>query len=115
LTAEVVAAAVRTAAPWAGQHTDPERPAVRELPTQKELDRSTAPTILRALTTRKRPLTHEALDKLSAGKPVEHMIRLQRWTTSIIAERADPTWLANPETTHRVDSGTSSAGRVSRS
>jgi hypothetical protein len=71
------------------------------------LDRSTAPTILRALVTGDRPLTHDALDELPAGKPVEHlrsvlvnigtlprrdehMIRLQRWTNGVITERADP-------------------------
>ncbi len=70
------------------------------------LGRSAAPTILRELAARQRPLTHDALDELPAGKPVEHlrsvlvnigtlphrdehMIRLQRWTTSVIAERAD--------------------------
>jgi hypothetical protein len=71
------------------------------------LDKSDAPTILRDLGTGRRPLTHQALDELPPGKPVEHlrailvsvgalpdrdehMARLERWTARIIASRADP-------------------------
>jgi hypothetical protein len=70
------------------------------------LDRSAAPAILRDIKTRKRPLTHETLDELPAGKPVEHlrsvlvaigtlpardeqMARLERWITVTIAGRDD--------------------------
>lgn len=69
------------------------------------LDKSTAPTILRELTGQ--PLTHTALDALPAGKAVEHlrsilvaigtlpprdeqMARLERWITSVVADRCDP-------------------------
>jgi hypothetical protein len=68
------------------------------------LDRSTAPAVLRDLRAAKRPLTHQALDELPAGKPVEHlrsvlvatgtlprrdeqMARLQRWITCVIVGR----------------------------
>lgn len=70
------------------------------------LDRSAAPEILRDLKSRTRPLTHETLDELPAGKPVEHlrsvlvavgtlpprdeqMTRLERWITITIAGRGD--------------------------
>jgi hypothetical protein len=70
------------------------------------LDRSAAPAILRDIKTRKRPLTHETLDELPEGKPVEHlrsvlvaigtlpprdeqMARLERWITITIAGRDD--------------------------
>ena len=69
------------------------------------LDKSAAPTILRELTGQ--PLTHTALDTLPAGKTVEHlrsilvaigtlpprdeqMARLERWITSVVADRCDP-------------------------
>lgn len=69
------------------------------------LDRSAAPAILRGLETG-RQLTHQTLDELPAGKPVEHlrsvlvaigtlpqrdehMTRLQRWITHAIADRPD--------------------------
>jgi hypothetical protein len=69
------------------------------------LDRSAAPTILQDLAGRS--LTHQALDELPAGKPVEHlrsvlvaigtlpprdeqMARLERWITRTIAARSDP-------------------------
>jgi len=68
------------------------------------LDRSGL--ILRELEAGERVLSHETLDELPAGKPVEHlrsvlvaigtlphrdeqMIRLQRWTTDLIAARTD--------------------------
>jgi len=68
------------------------------------LDRSGP--ILRELEAGERVLSHATLDELPAGKPVEHlrsvlvaigtlphrdeqMIRLQRWTTDLIAARAD--------------------------
>jgi hypothetical protein len=70
------------------------------------LDRSAAPAILRDLGTGK-PLTHQALDELPAGKPIEHlrsvliaigtlprrdeqMARLQRWIARTIADRPSP-------------------------
>ncbi len=70
------------------------------------LDKSAAPAILRDLQAGTRPLTHATLDELPAGKPVEHlrsvlvaigtlphrdehMVRLERWTTRIIADRPD--------------------------
>jgi hypothetical protein len=70
------------------------------------LDSSAVPVILRDLKTRTRPLTHEALDELPAGKPVEHlrsvlvaigtlpprdeqMARLERWITVTIAGCGD--------------------------
>ena len=70
------------------------------------LDKSAAPAILRGLQARSE-LTHQVLDELPAGKPVEHlrsvlvaigtlpardeqMIRLERWLTEIIAGRTDP-------------------------
>jgi hypothetical protein len=69
------------------------------------LDRSAAPTILRDLAGR--PLTHQALDELPSGKPVEHlrsvlvaigtlpardeqMARLERWVAGTVADRPDP-------------------------
>ncbi|WP_202870083.1 zinc ribbon domain-containing protein [Kribbella caucasensis] len=70
------------------------------------LDKSAAPAILRGLDARTE-LTHQVLDELPAGKPVEHlrsvlvaigtlpprdeqMARLERWITRTIAARADP-------------------------
>lgn len=67
---------------------------------------SSAPEILQSLDASK-PLTHQALDELPAGKPVEHlrsvlvaigtlpprdeqMARLERWITATIADRTDP-------------------------
>ena len=69
------------------------------------LNRSTAPTILQALAGQ--PLTHDALDALPPGKPLEHLrsvlvaigtlpardehlTRLQSWITTTIAARLDP-------------------------
>jgi hypothetical protein len=69
------------------------------------LGKSAAPAILRDLTGQ--PLTHTSLDALPAGKTVEHlrsmlvateilpprdehMARLERWITGVIADRADP-------------------------
>jgi hypothetical protein len=69
------------------------------------LNRSAAPTILHALAGQ--PLTHDALDALPPGKPVEHLrsilvaigtlpyrdehlTRLQRWITETIAQRPNP-------------------------
>lgn len=69
------------------------------------LNKSAAPTILRQLAGQQ--LTHQTLDDLPTGKPVEHlrsvlvaigtlphrdehMARLQRWITRVIAERPDP-------------------------
>ena len=71
------------------------------------LDSSTTPAILRDIKTQTRPLTHETLDELPAGKPVEHlrsvlvatgalpprdeqMARLERWITAALAARGDP-------------------------
>jgi hypothetical protein len=70
------------------------------------LDSSATPAILRDIKTRTRPLTHQTLDELPAGKPVEHlrsvlvatgalpprdeqMVRLERWITITIAGRDD--------------------------
>jgi hypothetical protein len=70
------------------------------------LDRSAAPAILRDLKSRTRPLTHQSLDELPGGKPVEHlrsvlvatgalpprdeqMARLERWIAITIAGRDD--------------------------
>jgi hypothetical protein len=70
------------------------------------LDSSATPAILRDIKTRSRPLTHETLDELPPGKPVEHlrsvlvatgtlpprdeqMARLERWITITIAGRDD--------------------------
>lgn len=70
------------------------------------LDRSTAPAILSDLKSGSRPLTHQTLDELPTGKPVEHlrsvlvaigtlpprdehMVRLERWTARVLAERSD--------------------------
>lgn len=67
------------------------------------LDRSTAPAALSALEAGK-PLTHEALDELAGGKPIEHlravlvaiatlpprdeqMARLERWIARTLAQR----------------------------
>ena len=69
------------------------------------LDKSTAPAILRDLTRQR--LTHTCLDALPAGKTVEHlrailvaigtlpprdehMARLERWITTVVADRNDP-------------------------
>ncbi len=71
------------------------------------LDKSGAPTILRDLQAGARPLSHETLDELPAGKTVEHlrsvlvaigtlphrdehMVRLEHWTTGVLAQRSDP-------------------------
>jgi hypothetical protein len=71
------------------------------------LDRGGGPAILRQLQAGALALSHEALDDLPAGKPVEHlrsllvaigalphrderMIQLQCWTADLIAGRADP-------------------------
>jgi len=70
------------------------------------LDKSAAPAILRDLQAGTRPLTHETLDELPTSKPVEHlrsvlvavgtlphrdehMMRLERWTARLIADRPD--------------------------
>jgi hypothetical protein len=70
------------------------------------LKKSAAPAILRGLHTEDE-LTHQTLDELPAGKPVEHlravlvaigtlpardeqMVRLQRWVERTIAQRTDP-------------------------
>jgi hypothetical protein len=70
------------------------------------LDKSAAPAILQGLDAGKQ-LTHQALDELPPGKPVEHlrsvlvsigtlpprdeqMTRLERWIAQVIAERPDP-------------------------
>jgi len=70
------------------------------------LDTSAAPAILRDLQAGNRPLTHQTLDDLPAGKTVEHlravlvavgalphrdeqMIRLERWIGRVIAQRPD--------------------------
>lgn len=69
------------------------------------LDKSATTVILRDLAGQ--PLTHQSLDELPAGKPLEHlrsvlvaigtlpprdeqMARLERWITGVIAERDDP-------------------------
>ncbi|MEY8014947.1 hypothetical protein [Mycobacterium servetii] len=71
------------------------------------LDNGGGPAILRELEAGQRVLSHETLDELPAGKPVEHlrsvlvaigtlphrdeqMLRLQRWTAALITERVDP-------------------------
>jgi hypothetical protein len=71
------------------------------------LDQGGGPTILRELAAGDRALSHEILDELPVGKPVEHlrsvlvaigtlahrdeqMLRLQRWTAELIATRPDP-------------------------
>jgi hypothetical protein len=71
------------------------------------LDKSDATAVLRELASGERPLTHEALDELPEGKPLEHlrsmlvatgalpprdeqMARLERWVTRTIAGREDP-------------------------
>ncbi len=70
------------------------------------LDKSAAPALLRGLDAGTQ-LTHQVLDQLPAGKPVEHlrsvlvaigtlpprdeqMARLERWITDVIAERDNP-------------------------
>jgi hypothetical protein len=70
------------------------------------LRNSAVPAILRDLEAGDRDLTHETLDELPAGKPVdhlrsvlvaigalprrdEHMIKLERWTARAIAQRCD--------------------------
>lgn len=70
------------------------------------LDNGGGPAIIAALDG-DAPLTHEALDALPPGKPVEHlrsvlvalgtlpprdeqMVRLQRWINQVIADRTDP-------------------------
>jgi hypothetical protein len=70
------------------------------------LDRGGGPAILRQLQASALALSHEALDELPGGKPVqylrsllvaigalphrdERMIQLQRWTAELIAERPD--------------------------
>ncbi|MFD9664865.1 hypothetical protein ACFWAY_25115 [Rhodococcus sp. NPDC059968] len=64
-------------------------------------------TALRQLATDARPLTHDLLDELPDGKPLEHlrsvlvstgalpprdenMVRLEQWITTTVAERSDP-------------------------
>ncbi len=71
------------------------------------LNKNTAAAILGELAAGERPLTHAALDELPDSKTIrhlrsvlvatgalasrdEHMIRLQRWITAIIAGREDP-------------------------
>ncbi|MGH3736654.1 MAG: hypothetical protein ACRDT6_13740 [Micromonosporaceae bacterium] len=71
------------------------------------LDNDTASVIVRELAAGQRPLTHAALDELPDGKPLqhlrsvlvaagalsprdEHLIRLEHWITSTIADRDDP-------------------------
>ena len=71
------------------------------------LDTNKDSTILRQLATGQRPLTHDALDELPQGKPLEHLravmvatgalpprdehlARLERWTTNTVAARPDP-------------------------
>ncbi|WP_084270554.1 hypothetical protein [Mycobacterium avium] len=73
----------------------------------KWLDDGGGPAILRALEAGRRLLSHEALDELPPGKPVEHLrsvlvaigtlphrdeqlLRLQRWTAELVAMRTDP-------------------------
>jgi hypothetical protein len=70
------------------------------------LDRGGGPTILRELAAGDRTLSHETLDELPTGKPVEHlrsvlvaigtlphrdeqMLRLQRWAAELVAARPD--------------------------
>lgn len=71
------------------------------------LDKDTAAAVLREIGTGRRPLTHAALDELPDGKPIahlrsmlvatgalpvrdEHLARLERWITRLIAEQTDP-------------------------
>jgi hypothetical protein len=71
------------------------------------LDRGGGPAILRELEAGQRVLSHDTLDELPAGKPVEHLrsilvaigtlphrdeqlLRLQRWTAELVAQRTDP-------------------------
>ncbi len=71
------------------------------------LRKSTAPAILRELSTGQRPLTHAALDELPDGKPLRHLravlvatgtlpprdeqlTRLETWISRAIAGRPDP-------------------------
>ena len=77
----------------------------RTVTVETWLNRSAAPKILHALAGQ--PLTHDTLDALPPGKPVEHLrsvlvaigtlpardeqlARLQRWITDTIAARANP-------------------------
>jgi hypothetical protein len=70
------------------------------------LDKDTAVAVLREIGTGRRPLTHAALDELPDGKPIahlrsilvataalpardEHLARLERWITHLIADRED--------------------------
>ncbi len=70
------------------------------------LNKNKTSTILVELAAGDRPLTHAALDRLPASKPIEHlrsvlvatgalptrdeqMVRLERWITAAIAERED--------------------------
>jgi len=71
------------------------------------LNKDTASLILREIAAGQRPMTHTALDELPDSKPLqhlrsvlvataalpprdEHLIRLERWITTTIAERPDP-------------------------
>jgi hypothetical protein len=71
------------------------------------LDKDTAAAVLREIGTGRRALTHAALDELPEAKPIahlrsmlvatgalpvrdEHLARLERWITRLIAERTDP-------------------------
>jgi hypothetical protein len=71
------------------------------------LSKDTAAAVLREIGTGRRPLTHDALDELPDGKPIahlrsmlvatgalpvrdEHLARLERWITRLIAERTNP-------------------------
>ena len=51
------------------------------------LDRSAGPEILRDLKSRTRPLTHQSLDELPAGKPVEHLRSVLAATGALAATR----------------------------
>ena len=71
------------------------------------LNKSAAPAILRDLAARDQPRTHQVLDELPPGKPIEHLraivaatgtrpprdehlARLERWISQVIAGRPDP-------------------------
>jgi hypothetical protein len=71
------------------------------------LAKDTAVAVLREIGTGRRPLTHAALDELPEAKPIthlrsilvatgalpvrdEHLARLERWITRLIAERRNP-------------------------
>ena len=71
------------------------------------LNKDTASAIVRELATGKRALTHAGLDELTDSKPLrhlrsvlvatgalaprdEHLIRLEHWITTTLADRADP-------------------------